>query len=103
MEGGLDGRPIHRREARGTDLHVQALCERDGGRLWGVSLCGPMVIADMRTQTFATSQPAPEGARPRLVGLMNAPSFALPDSSASDSGRNGSPSCAGGLSTARCS
>jgi hypothetical protein len=52
---------------------VQALCERDGGRLWGVSLCGPMVIADLRTQTFATSQPAPEGARPRLVGLVNAP------------------------------
>ena len=52
---------------------VQALCERDGGRLWGVSLCGPMVIGDMRTQTFATSQPAPEGARPRLVGLVNAP------------------------------
>jgi len=52
---------------------VQALCERDGGRLWGVSLCGPMVIGDMRTQTFATSQPAPEAPRPRLVGLMNAP------------------------------
>ncbi len=52
---------------------AQALCERDGGRLWGVSICGPMVIADMRTQTFATSQPAPEGARPRLLGLVNAP------------------------------
>jgi len=52
---------------------VQALCERDGGRLWGVSLCAPMVIADRRTQTFATSQPAPEGARPRLLGLVNAP------------------------------
>jgi hypothetical protein len=52
---------------------VQALCERDGGRLWGVSLCGPMVIGDLRTQTFATSQPAPEGPRPRLVGLVNAP------------------------------
>jgi hypothetical protein len=52
---------------------VQALCERDGGRLWGVSLCGPMAIGDMRTQTFATSQPAPEAARPRLVGLVNAP------------------------------
>jgi hypothetical protein len=52
---------------------AQALCERDGGRLWGVSLCGPMVIADMRTQTFATSRPAPEGARPRLLGLLNAP------------------------------
>jgi hypothetical protein len=27
----------------------------------------------MRTQTFATSQPAPEGPRPRLLGLVNAP------------------------------
>ncbi|MGH9241347.1 MAG: hypothetical protein ACRD3G_25145 [Vicinamibacterales bacterium] len=52
---------------------VQVLCERDGGRLWGVSLCAPMVIGDMRTRTFATSQPAPEGARPQLVGLVNAP------------------------------
>jgi hypothetical protein len=52
---------------------AQALCERDGGRLWGVSICAPMVIADKRTQTFATSQPAPEGARPRLLGIVNAP------------------------------
>src|SRR5687768_18073439 len=52
---------------------AQALCERDGGRLWGVSICAPMVIGDARTQTFATSQPAPEGARPRLLGLVNAP------------------------------
>src|SRR4051794_24568568 len=33
------------------------LCERDAGRLWGVSLCGPMVIFDQRTGTRATSQP----------------------------------------------
>ena len=52
---------------------AQALCERDGGRLWGVSLCAPMVIGDMRTRTFATSQPAPDAARPQLVGLVNAP------------------------------
>src|SRR6266571_4921005 len=52
---------------------VQALCERDGGRLWGVSVCAPMVIADRRTQTIATSQPAPEGARPQLLGIVNAP------------------------------
>ena len=38
---------------------AKALCERDGGRLWGVSLCGPMVIADLKTQTLATSQPVP--------------------------------------------
>jgi hypothetical protein len=52
---------------------AQALCERDGGRLWGVSICAPMVIADRRTQTIATSQPAPEGARPRELGIVNAP------------------------------
>lgn len=51
---------------------VQAICEREGKRLWGMSLCGPMVIHDSRTQTIATSQPAPEGPRPRLLGL-NAP------------------------------
>ena len=52
---------------------VQAVCEREGKRLWGISLCGPMVIADQRTQTIATSQPAPEGPRPRLAGIVNAP------------------------------
>ena len=52
---------------------VQARCEREGKRLWGMSLCGPMVIADVRTQTIATSQPAPEGARPRVLGIVNAP------------------------------
>jgi hypothetical protein len=51
---------------------VQAVCEREGKRLWGMSLCGPMVIHDSRTQTIATSQPAPEAPRPRLLGL-NAP------------------------------
>jgi hypothetical protein len=52
---------------------AQALCERDGGRLWGVSLCGPMVIADAATGTIATNQPAPAGDRPRALGLVNAP------------------------------
>src|SRR3954470_5711700 len=52
---------------------AQALCERDGGRLWGVSLCGPMVIADAATGTIATSQPPPAGDRPRVLGLVNAP------------------------------
>jgi hypothetical protein len=52
---------------------VQAVCEREGKRLWGMSMCGPMVIVDLRTQTIATSQPAPEGPRPRLLGIVNAP------------------------------
>jgi hypothetical protein len=52
---------------------IQALCEREGLRLWGVSLCAPMVIADPRTQTIATSQPPPDGPRPRLPLGANAP------------------------------
>jgi hypothetical protein len=52
---------------------AQALCERDGGRLWGVSVCAPMVMGDVRTQTFATSQPPPDAPRPRGVGYVNAP------------------------------
>jgi hypothetical protein len=52
---------------------ARALCERDGGRLWGVSLCGPMVFADAATSTIATNQPPPPGDRPRVLGLVNAP------------------------------
>jgi hypothetical protein len=49
------------------------LCERDAGRLWGVSLCGPMVIFDPATGTRATSQPEPEGPTPRFLGLADGP------------------------------
>jgi hypothetical protein len=49
------------------------LCERDAGRLWGVSLCGPMVIGDPSTGTRATSQPEPEGQPPRFPGGADGP------------------------------
>src|SRR5262245_60134387 len=49
------------------------LCERDAGRLWGVSLCGPMVIFDPVTRTRATSQPEPEGPPPRFPGFADGP------------------------------
>ncbi len=49
------------------------LCERDAGRLWGVSLCGPLVIFDQRTGTRATSQPEPDGPVPRFPGLVDGP------------------------------
>jgi hypothetical protein len=49
------------------------LCERDAGRLWGVSLCAPMVIFDQATGTRATSQPEPEGRPPRFPGIADGP------------------------------
>jgi hypothetical protein len=51
---------------------VTLLCEREGGKLWGISLCGPMVIADASTRTIATSKPAPEAPRPAALGFANA-------------------------------
>ena len=51
---------------------AEALCEREAGRLWGVSLCGPMVFADPGTGTIATSRPAPDAPRPRALGYANA-------------------------------
>src|SRR5438093_4342374 len=49
------------------------LCERDAGRLWGVSLCGPLVIVDQMTGTRATSQPEPAGPTPRFSGFADGP------------------------------
>src|SRR5215831_459813 len=49
------------------------ICQRDDGRLWGVSLCGPMVFADARTRTLATNQPRPTAEQPRILGSTNAP------------------------------
>jgi hypothetical protein len=64
---------IDQERAQAFFKEAQALCEGDGGRLWGVSLCGPMVMGDARTRTFATSQAAPDAPRSPLVGLINAP------------------------------
>ena len=49
-----------------------ALCAADSGKLWGVSLCGPIVIADPATGTIATSEPAPAAQRPAALGFANA-------------------------------
>jgi hypothetical protein len=64
---------VDQRRAQEFFKEAQAVCVRDGGRLWGMSICMPMVIGDARTQTFATSQPPPDAPRPRLIGLLNGP------------------------------
>jgi hypothetical protein len=61
-------------QQRATEFFNQAktLCEREGGKLWKLSLCGPIVFADPATKTIATNQPAPEGPRPPVLGYANA-------------------------------
>lgn len=51
---------------------ADALCAREGSRLWGVSLCGPMVFADPATGSIVTNRPAPDAPRPRVLGYVNA-------------------------------
>ena len=41
---------VDQQRAQEVFKEAQALCERDAGRLWGVSLCRLVVIADRRTQ-----------------------------------------------------
>jgi hypothetical protein len=50
---------------------ARVLCERDGGRLWGVSLHGPMVIADAESGTLAANRELPEEGRPPALGYAN--------------------------------
>lgn len=64
---------VDQQRAEAYFKEAAAICQRDGGRLWGVSLCGPMVFADARTRTLATNQPRPTGELPRALGFANAP------------------------------
>ena len=64
---------VDQQRAEAYFKEAATICQRDGGRLWGVSLCGPMVFADARTHTLATNQPRPTGEWPRALGFANAP------------------------------
>jgi hypothetical protein len=61
-------------QQRASQLFDEAkkLCEREGGKLWKTSLCGPIVIADPATKTIATNQPPPGAPRPPALGFANA-------------------------------
>lgn len=40
---------------------ARAACERDGGKLWGVSTCGPVLLVDVQTRAVAANQADREG------------------------------------------
>ena len=56
---------------------AQAVCEQEADRLWGVSLCGPMLLVDRKTRTIAANQPDLEG---RLTQAGNVYVGRLPQS-----------------------
>src|SRR5215831_6070169 len=64
---------VNQQRAEAYFKEAATICQRDGGRLWGVSLCGPMVFFDAGTRTLATNQPRPTAEQPRTLGFANAP------------------------------
>ncbi len=62
---------IDQQRAAEAFSQAKTLCEREGGKLWKISLCGPIVIADPATKTIATNQPPPEAPRPAVLGFVN--------------------------------
>ena len=57
--------PVQAAPDRASVLHVfdeaRALCERDGGALWGQSLCGPIMIVDPSDRAIIANQRDPGG------------------------------------------
>jgi len=53
--------------ARGAIAEARQLCEADGGRLWNVSLCGPILLVDPATHDAVASAPG-SGATLRADG-----------------------------------
>lgn len=52
--------PIETAIAYQNFQEAQALCNRDNGKLWGVSLCGPMLFVDRATRTVVANQADPQ-------------------------------------------
>jgi hypothetical protein len=40
---------------------AQEICARDGGKFWGVSLCGPILLVDPQTRTVVANRRDGEG------------------------------------------
>jgi hypothetical protein len=53
--------PIDLSLARRYFIEAESLCNRDKGKLWDISLCGPMLFADPKTRAVVANQGDREG------------------------------------------
>lgn len=78
LRGGVPAQspPIDTALASQYFREAQELCSRDGGRLWRVSLCGPLLFVDPRTRAVVANRADGEGALTRsgdvFVGTLPA-------------------------------
>ena len=59
--------PIPVAAARVIFARRHALCSADGGRLWGVSLCGPLMLADPKTHVGLVTRKLQSTAKFHLI------------------------------------
>jgi hypothetical protein len=53
--------PISSEMAQKDFAEAEVLCKADAGKLWGVSLCGPMMFVDPGTRSIVANQPDAKG------------------------------------------
>jgi len=56
---GAAARELDRAAAEAALNEARARCELDAGALWGVSLCGPMLVVDPQTRALVANQAGP--------------------------------------------
>lgn len=62
---------IDQQRAAGYFKEAAALCEREAGKLWGVSLCGPMLFVDPASRVIVANQAAPAATLPESMPIAN--------------------------------
>jgi hypothetical protein len=59
LAGAARADPPDTAKAKAAFAERQAICDRDAGRLWGRSLCGPMLLIDPQTRRLVANQAGP--------------------------------------------
>jgi len=49
---------------------LRAMCARDAGRMWGISICRPTMVVDRQTRAVAANEAAP-ATLPKEIGIAN--------------------------------
>jgi hypothetical protein len=62
--------PINLDAARQQFQAAQEICGRDGGRFWGVSLCGPIMLVDPQSRQAVANQQDGEGVLKKDGGVF---------------------------------
>lgn len=57
--------------AREVFAQAKTICERDNGKLWGVSLCGPIMLVDPQSRQLVANQADTEGELKAHDGLFS--------------------------------